>query len=213
MMNKIALILLLITFPVLNLGQTRKTPRKGQDFRISKSHPTVYLTFDRTGKREPEHVDESDEGIWLRFHNNTQWPILLDVHGAGGTVFSRGDEHEIGMFYGVEKIPVPRSRLTILQSYIPNPGETGNRKPEAAKTEESKYHDCELRSGNWCHVCSRIQLGAGKSLLFSVPRETLCDNLMIYIVYSYKWEDHNGETLEPEHRIYFYGNHVPGQSR
>jgi hypothetical protein len=213
MIYRIALILLLISFPVLNLRQTRNSSRKGQDFRISKLHPTVYLTFERTGKREPEYSEESDKGIWLRLHNNTRWPLLLDAYGAGGKAFSKGNEHEIGMFYGVEKIPEPKGQITILPSDIPLSNDTGDKNSKATKTGESEYHDCELPASNWCHVCSRIELGPGKSLLFSLPRETLCDNLMIYIVYEYKWEDHNGETLEPEHRIYFYGNNVPKQAR
>src|SRR5690349_14129711 len=90
-MKAIIILLCLSSLSTFSLGQTRRSTRNARDFRISKSHPTVYLTFVRSGKREPEHVDESDQGVWLRLHNNTRWTLSLDAYGAGGKAFARGD--------------------------------------------------------------------------------------------------------------------------
>jgi hypothetical protein len=55
--------------------------------RIREDKPTVYIEFDHSGNREPLFASESNKGIWLRLHNNTKWPIVLDMHGVPSAVY------------------------------------------------------------------------------------------------------------------------------
>jgi|ERR1043166_3793842 hypothetical protein len=48
--------------------------------RIKSGLPSVYITLERTGKRKPLEQGESDEGVWLRLHNNTRWPLTLAMN-------------------------------------------------------------------------------------------------------------------------------------
>ena len=65
---------------VLSQEKSGRTEAKG--FRIMKEKPTVYISFDHAGKREPLLKGESDQGIWLRLHNNTRWAIRLQMNGV-----------------------------------------------------------------------------------------------------------------------------------
>ncbi len=84
-------------------SQTKPTAR------IQKDKPTTYITFEHLGFRKPEYVNESDKGVWLRVHNNSQWSIFFRAHGVSK---NRGD---VGLFYEIEstgkrpcnEIPVP----------------------------------------------------------------------------------------------------------
>ena len=183
--------------------------------KVSVSHPSVYLSFFRVGKREPIHTGESDQGVWLRLHNNSRWSLVLNAHGAGGHVFATGKEEEVGMFYGVEEVRQGSGlvRIEPALSEMPQPPAPGSdpdwkKRPDpvSPKIEE----DCPLPSDDWCHVCSSIILKPGKSLLFSVPRETLCKNLRIYLVFNYAWETRGNE---PEHRVYVYGSELSTGAR
>ena len=77
--------------------------------RIRKDKPTTYITFEHLGFRKHEYVGESDEGVWLRIHNNSQWSIFLPAYDVSK---NRGD---VGLFYEIEstgkrpcdEIPVP----------------------------------------------------------------------------------------------------------
>ena len=73
--------------PVLN---------RSSDIRSVKDKPTVYISFERAGKREPLLNGESDEGIWLRLHNNTRWSIKLDMNDVPSAEFGDAD-----LFYEV----------------------------------------------------------------------------------------------------------------
>src|ERR1044072_4584820 len=108
MRNLLSALLILCSLAVIGLPQQKKNLASDDDIRISKDQPTIYITFVRSGKREPVHNSESKEGVWLRLHNNTKWTLLLEASGAGGKVFARGDEEEVGMYYGVEVVPEPQ---------------------------------------------------------------------------------------------------------
>ncbi|HSS22460.1 MAG TPA: hypothetical protein VLL54_20485 [Pyrinomonadaceae bacterium] len=66
------------------------------EIRHEKDKPTVYITFERAGKREPQLNGESDEGIWLRLHNNTRWSIKLDMNDVPSAELGDAD-----LFYEV----------------------------------------------------------------------------------------------------------------
>jgi hypothetical protein len=48
----------------------------------SRDQSTVHIEFERAGKREPLEASDSASGIWLRLHNNSKLPIVLDMHGV-----------------------------------------------------------------------------------------------------------------------------------
>jgi hypothetical protein len=201
------------------IAQQRKSRLPANQVRVSKQQPTVHITFVRFGMREPRYNHESNEGVWLRVHNNTRWPLTF--HGMDWFI---DENQEVRVFYGVEEIPKP---ITPIQFFVPRliappppPGAPAQPPPQTeavsqSKTETSK--DCEAPTGDWgTHVVAPITLPPGKSMIFSVPRETLCKNLKIYLMYNYAWEKHDKHhsfDYEPEHRVYFEGSDLPNTAR
>lgn len=80
-------------------AQQKRVARKGADMRLVKDKPSVYISFERFGEREPLEPGESREGLWLRFHNNTKWPIFLRAFGVPKKL------GEVGMYYEIEELP------------------------------------------------------------------------------------------------------------
>jgi len=204
------------SFVAVAPAQRRKTRRVSSDIRILKNYPTVYISFERLGKREPRRTDEGDEGVWLRLHNNTRWRLSLKAYGAPDKAFARGNEEEVGMFYEVEAAPKPQlvfsDSPTLPPLELPSSGTQQPKVNTVETLEIEKYKDCEVAFGDRCHACSVIELPPGKSLLFSVPREHLCENLMLYVSYNYQWEFDEGRFAgsgEPQHNVYFYGSQIP----
>lgn len=76
-------------------GLTQRAPAR-QSGRLNMSLPSVYVTFVKTAPRKPLHVEEGEEGIWLRLHNNTRRKIIVK---AGGAYKDYGD---ISPYYEVE---------------------------------------------------------------------------------------------------------------
>lgn len=66
--------------------------------RPNKDRPTVYVTYERSGRRVPLSNGEGERGIWLRLHNNTNWKLILRVGGVPNP--SYGDAV---VFYEVER--------------------------------------------------------------------------------------------------------------
>lgn len=62
--------------------QQRSAPEVQSGLRIKKGMPTIYITFERIGARKPLEQGESNEGVWLRLHNNTRWPLTLAMNGV-----------------------------------------------------------------------------------------------------------------------------------
>lgn len=91
------------------------------DMRNVKDKPTVYISFERTGKREPLLNGEGDEGIWLRLHNNTRWSIKLDMNDVPSEEYGDAD-----LFYEVvadEKVVVDMRCHVCSSDRVP-PGES-----------------------------------------------------------------------------------------
>jgi hypothetical protein len=175
-------------------AQHRGPTRTVRDVRISRKHPTIYITFERLGRREPRRLDESDGGVWLRLHNNTRWTIDIPAYGLPNLAFTDGRGEELGLFYEVAAVPPPSTRIR----EIPGP----------PATEEEK---CKVPSVGHSDLRSSIELGPGESKLFSVPREHLCDNLYIFVDFSYAWERDSFD--DPQHNVRFYGFEIPKDSR
>jgi hypothetical protein len=91
----LAILISLTLFRVNTMAQFRET--KSKDVRAVKNQPSVYLSFEREGKREPLEEGESAKGIWLRFRNNSKWQV-------GVCIFSVPEEYgDEGVFYDVER--------------------------------------------------------------------------------------------------------------
>jgi hypothetical protein len=63
-------------------AQQRRSSGTQPELRLRKDMPTVYITFERAGKRKPLEQGESDQGVWLRLRNNTRWPLTLAMNGV-----------------------------------------------------------------------------------------------------------------------------------
>ena len=182
-------LLLFVCFPSFSyVHAQRNTTNKATDpVRLIKDKPSVYITFERRGKRKPLESGESKEGIWLRLHNNTRWEISFCAFGVPAAY------GEVGMYYEVEEIPFEKSG-----------GETSEStdRETAAKRKPSKPPIGYRK----VHACSVIKMSPGKTIMFSVPREHLAENLAIKVAFNYGWEESEDiiSGLEPQHSVYFY---------
>src|SRR5512138_799058 len=65
----------------------------------------AYITYERHGKERPSYGNESEERVWLRFHNNTTCAVRIPTHPGGIGHFEPGgtfspdpqDGQEVGM--------------------------------------------------------------------------------------------------------------------
>ena len=175
-----------LVFPVL--AQRPKPVDKKVDVRINKNQPTVYVTFERKGERKPLYVEESNQGLWLRLHNNTRWTIIMPSFGVPKPL---GDA---GLFYEVEAI---RGEET-----IEGPSGLEVRRLEVDRVPIGYRLD---------HTYSPLRLESGKSILFSIPREHLVRNLAVRISFHYEWEGEHAISRgnEPQHNVYFCSSKLP----
>jgi hypothetical protein len=79
-------------------AQTRRPIKRSSEIRLSSDKPSVYISYVRSGKREPLRADENDEGVWLRLHNNTKWTIIFPAFDVPET------HGQVGMFYVLEPV-------------------------------------------------------------------------------------------------------------
>ncbi len=215
-MKLLPTILMICSIVTVAPSQRRVHRRPHNDVRISKRHPTIYLSFVRFGKSKPDEGEGySGQRVLLRLHNNTRWSISLQ---AGG-VADDSDE-DARMFYDIEEVPEPEFSSVPSSSVLPFPVppdfEKQHPKREVAESPKpDKFEHCEAGIGERFHVGSIIKLLPGKSLLFSVPHEHLCKNLRIVISYSYSWENDTAFYGEyaPQHGVVFFGSKLPKEIR
>lgn len=180
---------------------------------LQKDRPTVYLTFEREGKREPIHPSESNEGIWLRLHNNTKWtinfctlslyipPRVSPIHLADGrSVLGLKENVEVDMCHGVEELKRYETQV--------------RRKSEKKETESIKGSERQVGYDTG-DVFSSAWLPSGGSVIFSVPREHLSRRLAVFVRFNYESEygDRTFRSDGPEHRVYFRAADLPQQLR
>lgn len=118
-MNKTLLaILILCSFSGLLYAQKRKSHRTPEEVRLKKDSPTVYITFGHVARREPLRAGESDQGVWLRLHNNTRWPIVLEMNGVPS------EYGDAGLFYDLlsERKVIQEGRCHVCSSNKLSPG-------------------------------------------------------------------------------------------
>ena len=72
---------------------------------IRPERPFAYLEFDRVGARRPVTIEEKTQGIWIRFHNNCVYPIIVDAYHIDGTT------SHVALCHGVVPVdPITSSR-------------------------------------------------------------------------------------------------------
>lgn len=179
-----------------------------EDILLDRANPSVYIIFERVGERKPRSANESNDGIWLRLHNNTRWAITTY---AGSQIplpenvfipFRLCKESRLGLREGVE----------IDANYYFEADEQSNIAPPKI-----------LRHDN---LASEVWLLSGKSLIFSVPREHLSKYLSVYIPFHYSWEEKSKtkavrtslfevlrDNTQPTHRVHFYYYQLPEKLR
>lgn len=178
--------------------------------RLVGDKPSLYITFEQVNNptptstrlasasgtsEQPHHERRKNEKvIWLRLHNNTRWAINFPTDSLYlGTAISPiklcDGRPVLGLRNGI-KIDI-RYEL------------------DFARTRQKAIS--ELPSLNRSDVFSASWLPSGGSILFSVPREELIDDLMVYVPFKYEWEygERAFRTDEPEHRICFRASDLP----
>lgn len=182
----------------ISLGaQQKRVARQGADVRLVKDKPSVYITFERFGEREPLKPSESREGIWLRFHNNTKWPISFRAFGVPKEL------GEVGMYYEIEELPQA-------------PLERGSSSGSSAEKKEDIKRKSDLPIGyDPGDSFSVISIESGDSISFSVPSEHLAEGLYLRIAFNYGWEDQNDVAAgrEADHYITFSSSELPRRQK
>jgi len=56
--------------------------RRPDWIKTSQIDPNIYVEFKRRGAREPLYASEGSTGIWLKLHNNSNSPIVLNMGGV-----------------------------------------------------------------------------------------------------------------------------------
>jgi hypothetical protein len=196
-MNQFFVLLLVSMTAFGGKSQTTKGPL------LDAKLPSVYLRYERQGNRTPVYANESQEGVWLRLHNNTSGAISLCTQGLyvgpktaplklsnGSTVLGLKDGVEAAVCYDVEekegKPSAPSGGAIIID-------------------EPRFYHVTNL--GMHGDVSAISWIPSGSSIVFSLPKEHLAGENRIRIAFNYEWEP----DLQTEvfHTIYFYGSALP----
>lgn len=166
------------------------SPKKAASLKLEAQKPSVYITFEKAGKRVPLRDDESDKGIWLRLHNNMRYSIRFCAFGIsdGEQMAFFEKNSELGLNYEVEFLD--ESKFL---------GSSGGEKPNALPDVPVGYPV----SG----ICHYYELEAGKSAVFAVPAEHLVKGLSIKVPFKYEWEEESEDN--PTHFAYFNSASIP----
>ncbi len=184
---KILLIVVAVSCMVVpTFGQRKSSVSRKTDIRLDKGKPSIFVSFDHSGKREPLETGESSEGIWLRLNNNTRTTIFLPAFGVPKAL------GEVGMFYDI-----------VSTAYVSDYHDSSDTPTETNKQDLPVGY----RLG---HTSGAYLLRPGRSVLFSVPREHLPDRVALRIMFNYEWELEGDmwsiRRGEPEHHVIFYSS-------
>jgi hypothetical protein len=193
MKNVILIMFTFLSLVVNSYPQQEMRFKPQSEVRLTKEEPSVYITFERVGKREPLEDGESNEGIWLRLHNNTRWAIIFPKFGIPKAL------DEVGMYYDIETIQKEESFSDTL--------ENGEKEKQEKEVPEPPL------GYKLFHASTTMKLLPGRSIVFSVPHEHLAKNLALRINFSYEWEDTTDVFVgrEVKHYVYFYSSKLPQQ--
>ena len=104
-MKVLMIVVAACVFMVATPAEPRELSKNKIDLRINKTKPSVFISFDHRGKRQPLEAGESDSGVWLSLHNNTRVAIFIPIFSVPKTL---GD---VGMFYDIDTSNMSASRI------------------------------------------------------------------------------------------------------
>jgi len=202
-----------ITF-FLVLAFTCPTSRAQNLNRLRVESPTVFITFESFDKRQPLSVNEGEDGVYFRLHNNTSVAINLCTQG-----FYSGPFVEIfSLTDGRKSLGLrENAKVTLcygLRNYVNHAAET-----VLENTSRNKPADV-IKENNLCGIntgyidnspSSSAWLPSGKSILFSIPRKNFTPEYFLYLSFKFEWEFSDGKlrNQEPEHIVKFYYAQLP----
>ena len=172
-----------------------------------RSHPSVYISFERLGGRRPlvKSAEDNSPRISLRLHNNTGALIAVEANSAdptlipvtladGGKAYALRESEEVDLCFEAEAVP----QITADEFF-------------AIKVPKQipSYYSCKWRADR--RGKRSFWIRSGESVIFSVPREFLAEDLKIYTVFNYEWESEKGQMKadEPVHQVYYYSSDLP----
>jgi hypothetical protein len=188
-MRLIFLLTVFALFVCPRLGQKAKSNKsissnRQASIKIDKKQPSIYITFEKFGKRTPLRDNESGDGIYLRFHNNLRYSIRFCAFGIS-------DEAEQLIAYSKD------TQMGLNYDVILNPLGIAQQRPKI---------DVPLGypTGSTCFY---YELKGGKTMVFAVPKEHLIEGVSIKIGFSYEWEEE--WEKRPTHFVYFNSLDIP----
>jgi hypothetical protein len=97
-MKKLPLLLtLLILTGIILSVRYEVSGQKDNSFLVDDKRLSVYITYVKKGVRKPRYSNESNQGVWLRLHNNTRWSIRF----CGGAFEKENNAHAVNHNVGV----------------------------------------------------------------------------------------------------------------
>jgi hypothetical protein len=146
--------------------------------------PFVYIEFDHAGPRQPLEPDEPSRGLWLRFVNNSVFPIVLRVHGSP-------TDPDMPI---VQDIITPQTRM-IPKSGLPDYGPM----PSGYATGSD--------------VASLLTINPGKGVLFSVPVNHVAPGWFLQVPFQFDLPPVKGGAAQPVCYAAFTWDDIPDKSR
>ena len=73
-----------------------------------------------------------------------------------------------------------------------------NKESDASLYYDILSEDDVVLESRRCHVCSRILLGSGKSLVFSIPKEDFAEKSYLKIRFSFDWQNEKDSGFEAQ---------------
>ena len=142
-----------------------QTTKASTSFAIDANRQFVYLKFDHLGKGIKRWDSEPDLRIWLRFVNNSYFPIDLRTYGVPDGI----PREEVGIMDIVAENPPMRIVIT----------SDLDAKPKASVEPE------RMPADYWFEVGSQMTLQPGKEVLFSIPANHLGKSWHMEIPFSF----------------------------
>ncbi|HEX8286886.1 MAG TPA: hypothetical protein VF556_02765 [Pyrinomonadaceae bacterium] len=84
---------------------------KSISLKVTETKPSVYISFDHSGKQKALFEGESNNRTWLRLHNNTKLNLFLCVFDVDKKYGNKG------LFYDVERIAISQEKEQIPAGY------------------------------------------------------------------------------------------------
>lgn len=85
----------------------------GESFRLSTEAQSVHLTLERVSERPPLKTGESEQGVWLRLHNDSGWAISYSAFDVPEEYGEVGMYHEVVSVQNSQRGPAGERTLNI----------------------------------------------------------------------------------------------------